>query len=60
MGGERRGQVVSNKPWKSCLTSWAVSPLSHMASIPTPNTVFPYLQYMAYVCIYLFDRDPAY
>lgn len=54
VGRERRGQVVLNKPWKSCLISWAVSLLSHMASILTPNTAFPkYLHCMTYLFIYL-------
>lgn len=34
VGGERRGQVVSNKPQKCCLMSWAVSLQSHTVSFP--------------------------
>lgn len=34
VGGEHRRQVFSNKPWRSCLMSWAVFVPSHMTSIP--------------------------
>lgn len=36
VGGAREGQVAGNKPWRSCLMSWAASSPSHTASTPSP------------------------